>query len=368
MSRPARVVINLSALRHNLARVRHLAPGRKIMAVVKADGYGHGLTRVARTLAAADGFGVACLEEAKELREAGIRQPVLLLEGPYCASEIDEIARLELDIVVHDTTQVGMLERAGIRQAIRVWLKVDSGMHRLGILPERVGDAWRRLEACRAVAPGIGLMTHLAAASEPDNPMTRTQLACFAAVCGGYAGERSIANSAAILAFPESHADWVRPGLMLYGVSPMDDSVGVDLGLKPVMTLASQLIAVKRLPAGAPVGYGATWHCPEAMPVGIVAAGYADGYPRHAPSGTPVLVNGRRAPLIGRASMDMLIADLRGLPEVHVGDPVVLWGDGLPVEAIARRAGTIPYALLCAVHKRLRFMEHGEGQDPVSMQ
>ena len=361
MTRPARVVINLPALRHNLNRVRTLAPRSRVMAIVKTDAYGHGITRVARALSAADAFGVACLEEARQLRESGIIQPIILLEGAYAASELPEIMQLDLDMVVHDMTQVEMLEGAGTGKPFNVWLKVDSGMHRLGIMPGMFNNVWQRLQACAAVAQPLRLMTHLATASERTHPMTQEQLDGFERVCGHLHVEKSIANSAGITAFPASHADWVRPGLMLYGVSPLADGNSIEEGLVPVMTLRSELIAVKRLRAGDPVGYGATWHCPEDMPVGVVAAGYGDGYPHHAPSGTPVLLNGRQVPLIGSASMDMLSVDLRTQPDARVGDPVVLWGEGLPVEIIARHAGTIPYELLCRVHKRLRFVEHGEG-------
>ena len=361
MTRPARVVINLSALRHNLNRVRTLAPQSRVMAIVKTDAYGHGIARVARALSSADAFGVACLEEARQLRASGIVRPVILLEGAYAAAELPEIAQLDLDIVVHDVTQVEMLEGARPVKPLIVWLKVDTGMHRLGIMPGLFDDVWRRLQDCSAVAQPVRLITHLAAASERTHPMTHAQLDCFKRICGHVSVEKSIANSAGITAFPESHADWVRPGLMLYGVSPLSDGNAFEEGLIPVMTLRSELIAVKRLHAGDPVGYGATWNCPEDMPVGVVAAGYGDGYPRHAPSGTPVLLNGRHVPLIGRASMDMLSVDLRTQPQARVGDPVVLWGEGLPVEVIARHADTIPYELLCGVHKRLRFEEHGEG-------
>lgn len=361
MSRPARVVINLTALRHNLERVRRLAPQARVMAIVKTDAYGHGITRVARALSGADAFGVACLEEARQLRAHGITRPVILLEGAYAASELAEIGQLGLDVVVHELTQVEMLESASPDHPLQVWLKVDSGMHRLGILPADFPGVWQRLQECRAVAQPLRLMTHLATASERMHPMTHLQLEAFHQLCGQLPVEKSIANSAAITALPESHAEWVRPGLMLYGVSPMNDSLAASEGLMPVMTLQSRLIAIKGLHQGDPVGYGATWHCPEDMPVGVVAAGYGDGYPRHAPSGTPVLVNGKRVPLIGRASMDMLIVDLRTQPGAAVGDPVILWGAGLPVEEIARHADTIPYELLCGVHKRLQFVEHDQG-------
>ncbi len=359
MTRPARVVINLKALRHNLARVRELAPKSNIMAIIKADAYGHGITRVAKALSSADAIGVACLEEARQIRAAGITQPVILLEGPYAVVELNEIVELDLQAVIHDLSQVEMLEKVSLTKPVTVWLKIDSGMHRLGFLPELFSEVWQRLNDCKSVSSEIRLMTHLASANERQNPMTAAQLECFHDLCRDIAAPHTIANSAGILAFPETHADWVRPGLMLYGVSPLVDSHGMEEGLQPVMTLESQLIAVKKLRANEPVGYGATWHCPEDMPVGIVAAGYGDGYPRHAPSGTPVLVNGKRVSLIGRASMDMLIVDLRNQPDAKVGDPVVLWGEGLPVEEIANHAGTIPYELLCGVHKRLRFIERG---------
>ena len=359
MTRPARVVINLAALHHNLARVRELAPDSSVMAIIKADAYGHGITRVAKALSSTDAFGVACLEEARQLRAAGITQPVILLEGPYTAAELNEIVELDLQAVVHDMLQVAMLESVSLTKPVTVWVKIDSGMHRLGFLPEFFPEVWQRLNKCISVADDIRLMTHLASANERQNPMTAAQLDCFHDLCCEISASQTIANSAGILAFPETHADWVRPGLMLYGVSPLVDSYGMEEGLQPVMTLESQLIAVKKLRANDPVGYGATWHCPDDMPVGVVAAGYGDGYPRHAPSGTPVLVNGKRVSLIGRASMDMLIVDLRNQPNAKVGDPVVLWGEGLPVEEIANHAGTIPYELLCGVHKRLRFIERG---------
>jgi alanine racemase len=359
MTRPARVVINLSALHHNLQRVREIAPDSKVMAIVKADAYGHGLARVAHALTIVDAFGVACLEEARELRNSGIEHPIILLEGPYTANELKEIDQLGLEIVIHAIDQVEMLEQIELSQPISIWLKIDTGMHRLGFLPEEVGTILEKIKQCNSVSKNIRLMTHLALANVPSNSMTVKQLECFQNVCADLNAEKTIANSAGILAFPESHVDWVRPGLMLYGVSPLTDSEGGNEGLQAVMTLESKLISVKQLRKEEPVGYGASWCCPEDMLVGVVAAGYGDGYPRHAPSGTPVLVHGERVVLIGHASMDMLTVDLRTQPNAKVGDPVILWGDGLPVEKIAQHAGTIPYELLCAVHKRLEFIEHG---------
>ena len=358
MTRPARVVINLSALQHNFSRVRQLAPNSKVISIIKADGYGHGITRVASALTDTDAFGVACLEEARELFDIGIRKPVILLEGPYAGNELAEISSLNLETVIHDVSQVEMLENSRLNSPVNIWLKIDTGMHRLGFLPKDVPAIWQRIKQCENTAT-VRLMTHLANASDRQHPMTDSQLQLFESIKGNNRIESSIANSAGIIAFPASHAEWVRPGLMLYGVSPMSDTTSVEENLQPVMTMESRLIAVKKVDKNETVGYGATWTCPENMTIGIVATGYGDGYPRHAPSGTPMLVNGQRAGLIGRASMDMLIVDLRSQPNAKAGDPVVLWGDGLPVEEIAVYASTIPYELLSSVHKRLQFVERG---------
>lgn len=357
MSRPARVCIHLSALSHNLSKVRELAPLSKVMAIIKADGYGHGIIRVARALNEANAFGVACLEEATTLRAAGVEKPIVLLEGHYSASEFKQITDLNIDVVVHHQSQLTMLENHSVSKPINVWLKIDTGMHRLGFAPAELDDVFHRLETCISVAKPIRLMTHLATANERDLVLTGHQLQSFEEISKNKDLEKTISNSAAVLDIEKSHSDWVRPGLMLYGVSPFSDTTGIDHGLQPAMTLESKLISVKQLKEGDSVGYGASWSCPGDMPVGIVAAGYGDGYPRHAPSGTPVLVNGVRTALIGRASMDMMAIDLRNQLNAKVGDPVVLWGKGLPVEEIARAANTVPYQLLCAVHKRLRFEE-----------
>jgi alanine racemase len=235
-------------------------------------------------------------------------------------------------------------------------------MHRLGFDPSLVGAIWKRLKACPAVDPGIRLMTHLADASDPQSAMTAAQMEVFDRACAGLPGPRTIANSAGILAWPQTHADFVRPGLMLYGVSPLDNTTASAHDLKPVMSLQSRLISIKRVKKGEPVGYGAAWRCPEEMPVGIVAVGYGDGFPRHANSGAPVIINGRRGQIIGNPSMDMLAVDLRRIPGVKNGDPVELWGEQLPVEEVAGHAGTIPYELLSAVHKRLQVVVHGQDQ------
>ena len=364
MTRPARVVVDLAALRHNLARVRERAPRSKVMAIVKADAYGHGIARVAGALAEADGFGVACLEEACQLREAGVQKKILLLEGPYAAGEVPTIQALGLDVVIHHRAQFDLLDAAAATPPLlKVWLKLDTGMHRLGFAPEDLDAAWTRLRQHPAVAEPPRLLSHLACANEPDNPMTAAQARLFAAATRAYPVEKSLANSAGLLASEQCQLDWVRPGLMLYGVSPIDGRGAADFGLRPAMSLESRLISLRNLQQGEPVGYGASWLCPEAMPVGIVAAGYGDGFPRHADTGTPVLVAGKRCSVIGKPSMDMLTVDLRSRPDAKIGDPALLWGGPLPIELIARHADTTPYELLCGVHKRLQFVEvEGEGQ------
>ena len=359
MTRPSRVVIDKQALKHNLQRVRELAPHSKIMAIIKADAYGHGLVRVANTLSDADAFGVACLEEAEQLRSASITAPIVLLEGPHKAVDLTSIVQLQLEIIIHNEFQLEILEQATLDKALQVWVKIDTGMHRLGFPLEKAAEVLKRVESCKNIKPSFRLMTHLATANENDNPLTKQQLDNFKQVCFGLDVEKTIANSAAVINFPEMRDEWIRPGLMLYGVSPMTDRHAQELRLKPVMTLESELITIQRLKKGEPVGYGATWRCPEDMPVGVVAAGYGDGFPRHAKSGTPVLVNDVRCALIGRASMDMLTIDLRNQPQAKIGDRVVLWGESLPVEEIAHYADTIPYELLCGVHKRLEFIERG---------
>ena len=357
MTRPARVTIDLAALSHNFSRVQELAAGCKIMAVVKADAYGHGLARVGHALSNADAFGVACMEEAIELREAGIQQRIVLLEGPFAEEELQLFDSLKLDAVIHHESQLQMLEQSRLSSPLKTWLKVDTGMHRLGFAPSEIESAWKRLQESPQVDKDIVLMSHLATSSEPDSTMVRNQLEVFSSVSNSLKTERSVANSAAVIQYPGSRLDWVRPGLMLYGVSPQVNRHGEDFGLKPVMSLRSRLISVKNLKKGEPVGYGADWCCPSDTRIGIVAAGYGDGFPRHAQSGTPTLVNGERARIIGNSSMDMLTVDLSAQPTAKVGDEVELWGPGLAIEEVAMYADTIPYEILCGVHKRLAFEE-----------
>lgn len=356
MTRPARALIDAQALRHNLERVRTLAPDARIMAVVKANAYGHGLARVARVLLEAPAFAVASFEEGVALRNAGAAHPICLLQGFYDGEELAELGHYRFAPVIHHKTQLDQL--AGSRQGgpIDVWLKVDTGMHRIGFPPERVAQALKRLETC-AVVHRVRIMSHLANADDLADPATRAQIERFRTITAGLGLERSLANSAGVVGWPDSHLDWVRPGIMLYGVSPLVGRTASELGLAPVMTLTSRLIAVNRCRRGERVGYGGEWVCPEDMPVGVVAIGYADGYPRHARPHTPVLVNGKRTSLIARVSMDMIAVDLRAQPAAAVGDPVVLWGQGLPVEEVAECAGTIGYELLARMPQRVPRME-----------
>lgn len=355
MSRATGAVIDLSALRHNLKRVRELAPHSRVMAVVKANAYGHGIAAVSRALSGTDSFAVAGLEEALAVRGAGLTQPIVLLEGVFGPDELQAAAQYSCELVVHDTHQLQLIEASSLRDGLGVWLKLDSGMNRLGFPLEAAAEVWKRLNAAPAVRKPVRLMTHLASADEAANPKTVAQIEAFQAATAGIQAERSIANSAGILAWPQSHGDWVRPGSMLYGASPFPTRTGEEDGLMAAMTMGTALIAVKVLRKGATVGYGGAFVAPEDMPLGIAAIGYGDGYPRHAPTGTPVLLKGLRVPLIGRVAMDMIALDLRGVPVPRVGDAVTAWGPRLPVEEVARAAGTIPLELLCGVTQRVKF-------------
>ncbi|MBW3566863.1 MAG: alanine racemase [Proteobacteria bacterium] len=359
MTRATRADINLDALRHNLAEIRKRAPGSRVLAVIKANAYGHGIEPVSRALREADAFAVACIDEAMRVRDAGITNPVVLLEGVFTPEEQAQAAANNFEIVVHCARQLEWLRHYS-GAPLRVWLKLDSGMNRLGFKPEDFRAAWDALRALKCVSDTPRFMTHLAKADERDAEFTGRQIQVFDEITSVLPGERSIANSAGTLAFPESHRDWVRPGGLLYGVSPLVDSNGLDEGLLPVMTVSTELIAVKNLREGESIGYGGQWCAPKSMAYGIAAVGYGDGYPRHAPSGTIVLVNNQRAQLIGRVSMDMIAIDLREQPNAKPGDPVVLWGRGLPLEELADSSGTITYELLCRVTQRVNFALHSE--------
>ena len=356
MSRPLIARLDAAALAHNLAVARQAAPGAKLLAVIKANGYGHGLLRVARALRAADGFAVLSIDEAAQLRGEGYTHPIALLEGFFHPDELPDIARLRLRPVIHRQDQAEILARARLEHKVDVFLKVDTGMHRLGLSPKRLADVLAVLRA----APQVGsltLMTHFARADE-DPASVAAQFALFREATAGLDLPVSLANSAALLRHPETHGDWVRPGIMLYGASPFAAQTGADLGLLPAMTLESRLIATRFVRKGEGVGYGAAYVAERDMQVGVVACGYADGYPRHAGTGTPLVVAGRETRTLGRVSMDMLFADLSGVPGAHVGSPVTLWGAGLPAERVAAAAGTIAYELFTALAPRVPVEEY----------
>jgi alanine racemase len=359
MTRATRAIIHLSALQHNLRIAQQSAGKAKVMAIIKANAYGHGLIPVANALDNADAFGVATLAEAIQLRHAGIRKPITLLEGFTRQEELPVIAQQQLDVVIHHSLQVTLLEQYQGKPIPLTWVKIDTGMHRLGFNPADVAEMRARLSRVQVVQQPLRWFTHLANADERTDQSTVTQLAVFHSTLQELTKDAtvitSVANSAGILAWPASHGDWVRPGIMLYGVSPFTDSSAATHNLKPVMTLQSSLLAINQRRRGDRIGYGGSYVCPEDMAVGVVAIGYGDGYPRHAKAGTPVLVNGQRVPLIGRVSMDMIMVDLRSQPQANIGDPVVLWGQGLAVEEIARSADTIGYQLLCGVTTRVPY-------------
>ena len=355
MKRTARAVIDIAALRHNLEIARRRAPACRIMAVVKAEAYGHGMLRVAAALGdAVDALAVSCVEEGLALRDAGIGRPVIALQGFRDMAELRAAAQADIALALHSVEQLGLIEAAIAVRPVPVWLKINTGMNRLGFPVTATRAVHARLARCSAVARVVGFMTHFACADEPESPMTMRQLAAFAAATETLPGARSLANSAAVLSLPEAHHDWIRPGIMLYGASPFADRGADQFGLRPVMTVSAPLIAVNDVATGAAVGYGSTFVCDHPMRIGIAAIGYGDGYPRHAPTGTPVLVGGRRTRLVGRVSMDMIAVDLTELPWAKPGDEVIVWGEGLPVDEIAAHAGTIAYELLCAVGERLR--------------
>ncbi|MBA3695183.1 MAG: alanine racemase [Methylotenera sp.] len=364
--RPILATISYSALNNNLKIVKGHAPKSKVMAVVKANGYGHGLLNVAHGINEADGFAVLSLGEAIDLREAGFQQTILLLEGVFSKTEMAIAASFTLDVVVHSIPQIEMLEAIKFNKPVTVHLKMNTGMNRLGFVPADYLTAYNRLQACKNVSQ-IVLMTHFATADEDIGIAKPLQL--FQETTQGLENARSLANSATILRHPEAHVEWVRPGIMLYGASPVTGTPAVEFGLQPVMSLTSEIICVQTLQAGESVGYGHRFTASKATRVGIVACGYADGFPRHAGQycvdddqyGIPIAVNGKLTQTIGRVSMDMLFVDLTEIPEANIGTPVELWGKIVPVDVVAEACGTVGYELLCAVAPRVPFnIEDGE--------
>lgn len=353
MSFGPRALIDRSALRHNLGVVRRTAPNSKVIAVLKANAYGHGIVAAAQSLISAEAFGVARLKEAMALRDAGLGNSIVLLEGVFSHQDLDAVAALGLEVVVHSSEQLQALETWRGARRLQAWIKFDSGMNRLGFHLNDFGAVWPRITQCISLLPGPRLMTHLANADEIHDARTAKQIERFRAVADELKLERSIANSAGIVAWADARVEWVRPGLMLYGISPFADRDAVQIGLQPAMTLVTDLIAVRTVHTGEEVGYGGIWRADRTTPVGIAAIGYGDGYPRHTRTGAPVKINGVEAPLIGRVSMDMIAIDLSSAPGAKVGDQVVLWGDSLPVERAAKFADTIPYELVCGISQRV---------------
>ncbi|RJF98446.1 alanine racemase [Noviherbaspirillum saxi] len=357
MPRPLVATIHSSALRHNLRVARQSAPHAKIWGIVKANAYGHGLERGMRAFAEADGLGLIEIDAALRLRELGWNKPVLLLEGFFDESDLPELAARDIQFAIHTDEQIDMLGHASLSSSVHVHLKMNTGMNRLGFAPHAFRAAYERLRTMPIVR-GITLMTHFANADDSQNacmPLAE-QVKRFKNVTDGLDGERSLANSAAVLNHPEVAADWVRPGIMLYGATPGGQSAA-EFGLQPAMTLASQIIGIQRIEPGDPIGYGSRFVAEKTMTVGVVACGYADGYPRHAPAGTPVIVDGKRTRIVGRVSMDMLNVDLTDVPGARVGSKVELWGRNLPIDEVANAAGTIGYELMCAVAPRVAVIE-----------
>jgi alanine racemase len=346
MARANQARLDLGALRHNLAHARALAPGCKVMCVVKADGYGHGALTVSRVLAPlCDALAVACIEEALELREGGIDAPILLLEGVFEASELPVAAARNFWVMIDNLQQLTWLESAQLSGPVTCWLKVDTGMHRLGVAPEQARESHQRLSRCANRAGDLVTCTHLASADDLDSAQTTEQLDRFDAVTATLPGLRSAANSPGLLGWPRSHYDWVRPGYMLYGNSPFSAPHPNTEALRPVMTLSAAVISVREVAVGESVGYSATWTAQRPSRIATVSIGYGDGYPRLARNGTPVLIKGQRAPLAGRVSMDMITVDITDLDDVQIGDEVILWGEGLPAGEVAAHAQTIGYEL-----------------------
>jgi alanine racemase len=355
MPRPIHATISAGALAHNLTVARRHAADARVWAVIKANAYGHGIERAARALADADGFAVLDFQEAARLRVAGVTKPILMLEGFFKPIDVGQLNKYRLTPVIHNPEQIEILKHTKLEGEIDVYLKVNSGMNRLGFGVEGLRPAYNALRMHPQVK-NLTMMTHFADADGPGG--IQAQLDWFNELTKPFEAQgRSLANSAALLRFPEARGDWVRPGIILYGCSPFADRSAEQLGLKPVMTLTSEIVATQQLQAGERLGYGFGYEAVGNMTIGIVACGYADGYPRHASTGTPVLVNGKRARIVGRVSMDMLSVDISDLPDAYIGSPVTLWGEGLSADEVATAAGTLSYELLCKLTARVPVAE-----------
>ncbi len=354
MPRPIRATVSAAALAHNFMVAKAYAGGAKLWAVIKANAYGHGLERAARALQDADGYAVLDFQEAARLRLAGVKRPILMLEGFFKPGDLPLLNKYSLTPVIHNAEQVEMLRRSELEGEIEVYVKVNSGMNRLGFTVESLRPAYNAIRMHPQVR-SVTLMTHFADADGPSG--IKGQLDWFEEITKGFEAPRSLANSAALIRFPETRTGWVRPGIMLYGCSPFADRSAEALGLKPAMTLTSEIIATQQLAPGERIGYGFSYEAVGELTIGVVACGYADGYPRHAPTGTPVLVNGKRTRTVGRVSMDMLCVDITGLQDAYIGTPVTLWGEGLSADEVAASAGTLSYELLTKLTARVPVAE-----------
>lgn len=357
MPRPLTATIDLSALQHNLTVAQSHAPQSKVWAVVKANAYGHGLERGMRGFDAAHGLGLIEFDGAIKLRQMGWRKPILLLEGCFSPDDVNVAAEHQLEIVVHCTEQIEMLEKTKLASTLDVHLKLNSGMNRLGFKPDVYRAAYARLRALPSVR-NISFMTHFANSEIAGNSLMplAEQVRRFNVATEGLKGERSLSNSAADLLHPEVAADWVRPGIMLYGGTP-GNKTALEFGLRPAMTLTSEIIGIQDIAVGDAVGYGSRFTADKPMKIGVVACGYADGYPRLAPTGTPIIVDGVRTRIVGNVSMDMITVDLSAIPGAHVGSKVTIWGEGLPIDEVAQSAGTVGYELMCALAPRVQIVE-----------
>lgn len=354
MSRGILATLDLHALKHNFLYIKeHVSPAR-VLVMIKSNAYGHGLLPISKALPCADAFGVSSVEEGITLRLAGITIPVVVMTGFFDENELSLCVQYHLQGVVHHELQLALLEKSQLPAPLSVWFKIDTGMHRLGFSIKDTPVMYQRLLSCNAVKQPMTWMTHLADADHDDQTFSRQQIELFSQVTQCMSAPKSILNSAGLLSFPEACLDWVRPGVMLYGASPLKHQDGPAIGLKPVMTLSAKLIAIKDCVTGDRIGYGGTWICPESMRIGIVAMGYGDGYPRHVKNGTPTLLDGVICPLVGRVSMDMLAIDLRAVSLPKLGDRVILWGVGLPIEQIAQSGDTIPHTLFSQVSQRVQ--------------
>ncbi|WP_404342594.1 alanine racemase [Pseudoalteromonas mariniglutinosa] len=348
--------INLTALAHNLAQVKQCAPQSKVMAVLKANAYGHGLVKIAQYLNDADAFAVARIDEALALRAGGLTKPIVLLEGVFDKDDWAILLANNFQTIIHDDNQLSALENAQLDTPIACWLKINTGMHRLGIAPSQFEDFYQRLQNSKNARNDIKLMTHFSSADDIQDTKTTEQIRLFNSLVVGKPQAHCLANSAAIIAWPAGHGDWVRPGLMLYGVSPMLNAIGQQHQLRPVMRLMTKVIAIRDVDSNQCVGYGGRWCSDKATKLAVVAMGYGDGYPRHAKQGTPVIIKGQRFGIVGSVSMDMITVDIGSNGAgIVVGDSVIMWGPELPVEEIAQCAATIPYELLCNITPRVSY-------------